>query len=453
MSGVIVVTVIFGPGASNAAPVNAATGNATPRTAAETAVEGVPYSGGRLIAADPSGGYWTVDSMGAITSWEGAPSFGSPALSGLHLARPIVGMATTPDGGGYWLVAADGGIFTFGDAAFYGSTGALRLNQPIVGMATTPDGGGYWLVAADGGIFTFGDAAFYGSTGGGTTAVTGIIVNPTAGGYTLVQTDGIAVSPFSGAASSATSSPTTPGSPTTARSPNELFNLSQWNLVLPIESAGATDGANGTGNSAETIDSSELIDGFTDPYFRLNSQSQLVFTAPSNGATTTTSSHTRSELHENYTGPNAATDGCWLSSLGGTLQATAVVNAVSVNSNEATIGQIHGDGSAAFVLLMYEPATQEVVLTTFASPTDTAQTETLIESDVALTQTLDYQLSFRNGVITATVNGISVTQTAGTGWDNYPVRFDLGAYSAAPHTGNPAGDDTEVTFSSFSVTH
>jgi hypothetical protein len=228
-----------------------------------------------------------------------------------------------------------------------------------------------------------------------------------------------------------------------------LFNLSQWTLILPIESAGAT----GTDNSAETIDSSELMDGFTDPYFQLNSQSQLVFTAPSNGATTPTATHTRSELHENYTGPNAATDGCWLSSLGGTLQAAAVVNAVSVDSDEATIGQIHGDGSAAFVLLMYVPATREVVLTTYASPSSTVETRTLIESDVALDQTLDYQLSFRNGVITATVNGNSVTETAGTGWDNYPVRFDLGAYSAAPNTGNPANDETEVTFSSFGVTH
>ena len=75
-------------------------------------------------------------------------------------------MATTPDGGGYWLVASDGGIFSFGDAAFYGSTGAIHLNKPIVGMAATPDGSGYWLVATDGGIFSFGDAAVLGSTGG-----------------------------------------------------------------------------------------------------------------------------------------------------------------------------------------------------------------------------------------------------------------------------------------------
>src|SRR5260370_290810 len=75
------------------------------------------------------------------------------------------GIAATPDGSGYWMVAADGGIFCFGDAAFYGSLGKAALNQPIVGMAATPDGGGYWLIAADGGIFSFGDASFHGSTG------------------------------------------------------------------------------------------------------------------------------------------------------------------------------------------------------------------------------------------------------------------------------------------------
>ena len=69
-------------------------------------------------------------------------------------------MAATPDGEGYWLVASDGGIFTFGDASFYGSAGALHLNKAIVGMAPTPDGNGYWLVASDGGMFTFGDAPF-----------------------------------------------------------------------------------------------------------------------------------------------------------------------------------------------------------------------------------------------------------------------------------------------------
>ena len=44
-------------------------------------------------------------------------------------------MAATPTGHGYWFVARDGGIFSFGDARFYGSTGGIHLKQPIVGMA------------------------------------------------------------------------------------------------------------------------------------------------------------------------------------------------------------------------------------------------------------------------------------------------------------------------------
>ena len=71
-------------------------------------------------------------------------------------------MAASPSGRGYWLVASDGGIFSFGDAHFYGSLGALRLNRPIVGMGVAPSAPGYWLVAQDGGIFTF-NVPFFGS--------------------------------------------------------------------------------------------------------------------------------------------------------------------------------------------------------------------------------------------------------------------------------------------------
>ncbi|MHB1719098.1 MAG: hypothetical protein ACYCV1_03035, partial [Acidimicrobiales bacterium] len=62
--------------------------------------------------------------------------------------------------------ASDGGVFSFGDASFFGSMGGKPLVKPIVGMASTPDGGGYWLVASDGGVFSFGDASFFGSMGG-----------------------------------------------------------------------------------------------------------------------------------------------------------------------------------------------------------------------------------------------------------------------------------------------
>jgi hypothetical protein len=106
-------------------------------------------------------GYWLVASDGGIFTFGDAGYFGSTGSMALN--KPIVGMAATPDDQGYWLVASDGGIFSFGDARFWGSTGAMTLNKPIVGMTATPDGHGYWLVASDGGIFTFGDAGYFGS--------------------------------------------------------------------------------------------------------------------------------------------------------------------------------------------------------------------------------------------------------------------------------------------------
>ena len=129
-------------------------------------------------------------SDGGIFTYGDATFYGSTGA--IHLNQPIVGMAATPDGQGYWLVASDGGIFTFGDAKFYGSTGAIHLNQPIVGMAATPDGQGYWLVASDGGIFTFGDAKFYGSTGAIhlNKPIVGMAATPDGQGYWLVATDG-----------------------------------------------------------------------------------------------------------------------------------------------------------------------------------------------------------------------------------------------------------------------
>jgi len=143
------------------------------------------------LASKPSAtGYWMVASDGGIFSFGHAAFHGSTGA--IRLNQPIVAMAPTPSGHGYWLVASDGGIFTFGDAEFHGSTGDLRLNQPVVGMAATPSGNGYWLVASDGGIFTFGDAAFQGSMGAVrlNRPVVGMTTSPTGSGYRMVASDG-----------------------------------------------------------------------------------------------------------------------------------------------------------------------------------------------------------------------------------------------------------------------
>ena len=145
------------------------------------------------VVNNPSGGlsgYWVVAPDGGVFSFGEAKFYGS--TGGIRLNSPILGMAATPAGAGYWLVAADGGIFSYGDAKFYGSTGGIRLNKPVVGMASTNGGQGYWLVASDGGLFAFGDAQFYGSTGGITLnkPVVGMAPTPSGKGYWLVASDG-----------------------------------------------------------------------------------------------------------------------------------------------------------------------------------------------------------------------------------------------------------------------
>jgi hypothetical protein len=186
----LVAALLIGAAAVSVVPTLAVAGPASvgsppePRTGAVNR----PIVG---MAATPDGnGYWLTGSDGGVFTFGDANFFGS--TGSLRLNRPIVGMAATPDGGGYWLVASDGGIFAFGDAAFHGSTGSLRLNKPIVGMAATPDGGGYWLVASDGGIFAFGDANFFGSTGSLRLArpIAGMSATTDGNGYWLVASDG-----------------------------------------------------------------------------------------------------------------------------------------------------------------------------------------------------------------------------------------------------------------------
>jgi hypothetical protein len=152
---------------------------------------GQPDSIGLLTNAIPLGaGYRLYASDGGVFNFGSAAFYGS--TGGMTLNKPVVGAATTAVGFGYWLVASDGGVFSFGDASFYGSTGAIRLNKPIVGMASTPDQGGYWLVASDGGVFSFGDAHFYGSTGAMrlNQPIVGIATTPDGKGYWLVASDG-----------------------------------------------------------------------------------------------------------------------------------------------------------------------------------------------------------------------------------------------------------------------
>ena len=147
-------------------------------------------------------GYWLVGGDGGIFSFGSAGFYGS--TGSFTLQRPVVGISPTGDRKGYWLVASDGGIFAFGDSGFYGSlpglgfspagsSGAHPLAAPIVAMVPSTDGAGYFMVGADGGVFAFGDARFVGSCpgiGGCAGPAVAVMPDATGDGYWLVTATG-----------------------------------------------------------------------------------------------------------------------------------------------------------------------------------------------------------------------------------------------------------------------
>jgi hypothetical protein len=161
----------------------------TPGPLASTCMTHLPA--GAVVAGSPvpdGTGYIEADTAGDVAVFGNAACYGS--LTGVNLAKPVVGIIPDRNTGGYWLVAADGGVFSF-NAPFYGSAVPLDPRAPIVGGATDLNSQGYWLVGADGGVFSFNEP-FYGSAATLKLAkpVVGMTYDPATGGYWLAGADG-----------------------------------------------------------------------------------------------------------------------------------------------------------------------------------------------------------------------------------------------------------------------
>ena len=145
------------------------------------------------MAATPDGkGYWLVASDGGIFSYGDARFYGSTGRDAPQPTRGGDGGHTRRQGAtGWWPPTAASSAY--GDAQFYGSTGSIRLNKPIVGMLAGPGGDGYFLVASDGGVFSYGSAPFYGSLGGQALKrpIVAAVSTPTGNGYWFTDSAGL----------------------------------------------------------------------------------------------------------------------------------------------------------------------------------------------------------------------------------------------------------------------
>ncbi len=206
-------------------------------------------------------GYWLVGGDGGIFTFGSATFFGS--TGSMPLSRPVVGITPTSSRQGYWLDASDGGIFAFGDAGFYGSIPGLgilpagypgagrKLAAPVVGMVPSATGHGYFMVAADGGVFAFGDAVFAGSCpaiGGCAGAAVAVMPDASGNGYWLVTATGhvyaFGDAPFLGAPGGNVGSPVT--SAVRTHDGNGYWILLADGTVLPFGDAITLGGAQGS---------------------------------------------------------------------------------------------------------------------------------------------------------------------------------------------------------------
>ena len=230
--------------------------------------------------------------------------------------------------------------------------------------------------------------------------------------------------------------------------PNLLFDLSRFKLTLPVDANGGVTGA------AHTIRTTQLNGqpGYSSSYFYSDSNGAMVFYAPSNGAVTTPgvgSDHTRSELREVY-GLAGATE--WTNRQGGTLSARLRVNKVAVKSKDAVVAQIHGL-SNMMMLLAYNPTTKTVVAKLYPTPDSTMAVSYVVASNLILGAAIRYRIQWIGSNLSITVNQRVSNWLVSPAWNDIPVYFKAGAYSAAPNVGNPAGDATKVSFYELDIRH
>jgi hypothetical protein len=245
-------------------------------------------------------------------------------------------------------------------------------------------------------------------------------------------------------------------SSTVLKSPSQILNLSNWNLQLPLPTAGVAD-------SSLTVSKSSLQTYFG-PYFYSISSGAVVFYTP------VISESGRTELKETDVYGNSV--GWYPTYAVSTLSATVAINVVpTVNAavNKIpfiNIGQIKGSGSSggsssplATVQYRYNPraATGEVLVQVQADPTLNTAADYVLAHNVSLNQTFTYLVSITQDPLTelpsltVSVDGDTAYPPLSATWATNTVYFKAGVVLG--DIGTSATGSGQATFYSLTVTH
>jgi hypothetical protein len=277
-------------------------------------------------------------------------------------------------------------------------------------------------------------------------------VNATPGGSMTYTTPTISSgsssssSSSSAGGSSSSSSKSSSSSSSTPKSPNDVISLAHWTLQLPTGSPGSPD----------TISASQLVGGFTNSYFYLDtSDNSVAFFAPDNGVHTQNSSHPRSELREMQS--DGTTEANWdpFDSLTHTLKASLKVTDAR---HRLCVGQVHigsiirGSHTASTKPLMelYYETNGDLTIGVNGSPTS-GQTETPL-GNVAVGTQFSYQITISGGTLKVYINGTQkYSKAVPSGFKDYGQYFKAGDYNQTTVLTDSVG--TKDKFYSLSVSH
>jgi hypothetical protein len=194
--------------------------------------------------------------------------------------------------------------------------------------------------------------------------------------------------------------------------PGSNFDLHHWYLQLPTSGGVLT----GTGGSVDSASTPQLVAGFTNAYFYTAADGAMTFWAPDDGATTSGSSHPRSELREELspgdTSVNWTLDGTHI------LTATCVVSNVPSDTGKVCIGQIHEpsnkpDGSASAnneQMIMFDLPNKKIYahVEVDGNAGNSFSTNLVTgSSNVALGKPINYTMSVVNGLLTIIINNVT----------------------------------------------
>jgi hypothetical protein len=225
-----------------------------------------------------------------------------------------------------------------------------------------------------------------------------------------------------------------------AVAPGGNFNLSVWQLQLPIGSPGKP-----TQIPAASLKGSS---GYTSAsyFYTDKSDGAMTFWAPENGVTFQGSSYARTELRETNSG-GSLTD--W--TLAGNHTLSATLKVVSV-TDHVCVGQVHlgaGGSSTKPLLELYYYSDGTIYLGAEKSPAGGQNRYTV--GHVPVGTQWSYVINVTGNKINLTINGAKTAYAIPTSFNPYRQYFKAGDYNQSSSSSSTRG--ARVKFYALGVTH